>query len=112
MSQARKIRLTASEHATALDMARLAYPKGSVVRGMVTKVARDGMSRHLRFVGVEREVGRPYETTRLIAQCLDLPVGSDGLRVAGTGMDMHFSVVYDLARVLYGDGYALTSQPF
>jgi hypothetical protein len=30
-----------------------------------------------------------------------------GLKVSGAGMDMGYHLVYSLARVLYGDGYAL-----
>lgn len=94
-----------------LDTLRAMLPKGSTVYLVLRRVAPSGMSRNISPLAIVN--GEPRDISRHV---LAVGVGykprgnGDGVRMAGAGMDMGFSLVYDLAHTLYGDGYALTHQ--
>lgn len=92
---------------------------GDTVYCILRHVSRSGMQRRISFV-VFKKTG-PYYLDYRIAHALGLALSpdKDGVVVYGCGMDMGFSVVYDLCRVLWGKtrknakhkaGYQLTSR--
>jgi len=99
------------QRAALLDDLRTRFPKGSVVHVVQRHVSASGMSRALSVLAVldEREI---EDVSWLVRRALRLPMNQThgGVTVKGTGMDMHFHLVYTLAQALYGDGYALTKR--
>lgn len=103
-----------------LNKARKFFPKGSTVYLIIRSAARSGMSRSIGIVvlGIAR-LGGPDDQpcviahpNHLVAEILGRRVNKDGDGVIchGGGMDMGFELVYSLAQVLYGDGYALSRE--
>ena len=72
-----------------------AFPKGSTVYLVIRQVSRSGMYRHISCHSVKDSNINHY---------------SYHVGVGGCGMDMGFHMVYTLASVLYGDGYALKER--
>ena len=89
--------------------------KKSTVHGIIRSVAPSGMSRTISFVVADTHEGKPYvrNITHLVATVLDFKIinvnGLNAIRVHGVGMDMIFSVVYNLGSALHGDGYYFKS---
>ncbi len=106
-----------SERATAnqeaIDRLREILRPGDRVFGIVRTVSRSGMSRTIDFYAFK---GAADGTDRLylsgyIAEALDYSRTNDGaLRVGGCGMDMIFSVVYNLGRVLFPGGFGIACE--
>jgi len=69
----------------------------------VTQVSSSGMSRHIKsFVIIKNE---PVSIDWYIARVLSYISRDDkGIKIVGCGMDMGFSLVYDLGRVIYPNG--------
>lgn len=99
-----------------LEILRELLKPGDTVYVLTTQVARSGMSRRVRVLipriaertkdydGVD--ISRPFirDITWLVGRALRWQLVDDGsweLRVDGTGMDMHFYVVYSLSRTLF-----------
>ena len=82
---------------------------GMAVYTVVHAVSRSGMSRTLSAYTVNVEKGRAviHNWNYWVANALEWSMKGDYLRVSGCGMDMGFHTVYELADVLYGDGYKL-----
>ncbi len=74
----------------------------------IKSVSSSGMSRQIAcYIAYTNEQGnaRIREITWLVSKALDIRIGSKGgLTVGGCGMDMAFSVVYDLGRSLWPNG--------
>lgn len=85
-------------------------PIGSTVYGVVTHVARSGMSRRIRFFIVATEhAGRPHRTEVMnvsgyIAAALDWrrDLHTGDIHVDGCGMDMIFHTINSLSYTLHG----------
>jgi hypothetical protein len=90
----------------ALDRLREAYPSGSIVSTVVTHVSRSGMQRQIRALHGLAD-GSVEDLSWAVARAAGWRRGDGGVVVNGCGMDMAFHLVYTLAVVLYGDGYAL-----
>ena len=94
------------EVAKAIEYLREYFPVGSTVYTNLLRVSSSGMSRHIsvHVIGL-KENGKPYiyNCSHLIAQVLGYRRTKDGnaLVVGGCGMDMGFSIAYNLASVLY-----------
>lgn len=74
-------------------------------------VSRSGMSRNIKLFVIKdnKPLHISYDTGKL----LDYKQSKSpyyGIVVKGCGMDMGYSVVYNLASALFGDGYALKQQ--
>lgn len=104
------MRRNKSDEQHAEEMLRRFCPAGSKIKGVVTNVARSGMSRSIRFFVVSD--GEMQEITGYI--CTLGIAGAvftrHGARVPGCGMDMIFHTIHSLSYRLYNDGYALTQQ--
>lgn len=84
---------------------------GDKVYTILRHVSSSGMSRVISVVVIDESQG--IRNLDFLIEKLGIykrtPASSrhDGLKVGGTGMDMGFAVVYDLAMTLFKDGYAL-----
>ncbi len=86
------------------------------VYGIVKNVSRSGMNRDIDFYCLTYENGqiKKHWLSYKIAGLLDYPFNDnrETVKVNGCGMDMVFSVVYNLGSVLYpkGDGKTITGR--
>lgn len=91
------------EQEAAMEELRETFPRGSEVPLILRHVSKSGMLRSISPLdGLD-------DVSYLVARALDLKTDRDrgGVKVGGCGMDMGFHLVYELAYVLHGDGYAL-----
>lgn len=100
----------------AIERLRELFPVGATVFTHVDHVARSGMSRQIRAYSIRPAPASPsgvhvWDVSGFVARALARR-GSidDGVRCGGCGMDMAFELVYSLAQVLHGDGYALKKE--
>jgi hypothetical protein len=106
-----KAQETARHQSEARDQLRTLFPAGSTVSTVVRHVSQSGMERAIVVLSPVRESATEVQNVSwLVARALGwrLHPRHDGVKVKGAGMDMTFHLVYSLASVLYGDGYALT----
>ena len=83
---------------------------GDRVYTLTVAQSRSGMQRSIMvLIGVINErTGRPevedisFDVAKATGNARDLDRG--GVKVRGTGMDMHFALVYDLSHTLFGTG--------
>lgn len=100
-----------AEQDEALTRLRELLPPGATVYTILRHVSSSGMSRNISPVVWSDGDGRPFDLSwwSLKAGIGSKPRGDrEGVRMDGAGMDMGFALVYELGRVLHGDGYAFT----
>ncbi len=112
MSKAQEAR---DEKARCIEQLREWLEPGDTVHTIIRHVARSGMSRHIGLVILSKnEDGgiTDIHPNYTVAQACGYPLNKsgDGLVVGGCGMDMGFSVVYDLSRVLFPDGFKCSGE--
>lgn len=76
---------------------------GDQVTCILRHVSRSGMSRRIDFYKMGK--GEPRYLSTYIADLLEYPCGGHGVVVGGCGMDMGFSVVYNLGSTLFPKGF-------
>jgi len=84
--------------------------EGQTVYTILRSVSSSGMTRHISVLAVDNEGGLSditYYAAAALNESLHEKNGSRSIRQNGAGMDMGFNLVYNLASVLYGNGYAL-----
>ena len=83
---------------------------GDTVFTILRHVSRSGMQRRISVISIRN--GEPYQLDYLISQLGHYKHHKtyDGLIVTGCGMDMGFSVVYDLGHALYPNGYKCSGE--
>ena len=86
------------------------FPKGSTVYLVIRQVSRSGMYRHISVHGIKdnKDSYYSYHVAKVLKWAYKDKTNAVG--VGGCGMDMGFHMVYTLASVLYGDGYALKER--
>lgn len=85
--------------------------KGTTVYTVLRHVSKSGMRREISPIVVRNRGRRVCDFTGLAANALGSKEGKhEGVVVHGAGMDMGFHMVYELAHVLHGDGYALEQR--
>ncbi|MDD5354937.1 MAG: hypothetical protein PHY56_00110 [Candidatus Omnitrophica bacterium] len=92
---------------------RALMTKGNrTIYSVVRHVSSSGMSRVIDFFTIIKN--KPYNLSYYAEKLLDYKYDRNyaGVRVSGCGMDMCFSVVYDLGRTIYpkGDGKTITHR--
>lgn len=93
------------------DLLRDWLPRSSTVYTVLKSTSKSGMRREIGVCIVEPEHHSIITPVYAVSQVLDLRIGKhDGLIVHGAGMDMGFSIVYDLAWTLYADPASLRHQ--
>lgn len=116
-------RRTKAEVEEAVQSLRETLKPGDEVWCILRHVSRSGMSRVIELVipgecrwtdrhGKKRKTMRPLFLGYNAAIALGRPYNEKhgGVRMDGCGMDMGFALVYDLAAVLFGDGYKLSHR--
>ena len=79
---------------------------GDTVHTILRHCSKSGMTRHIDMVVIRD--GEPFYITWNAAIVMrDRVAKSGGLIVTGCGMDMGFSLVYNLGRYLWPDGFDL-----
>lgn len=95
------------------------FPIGSTVYTVLRHVSSSGMTRDIGIVGIAndpRNEGhfKTFHPNYMVACLLGLKHEANGwrdsVRIEDCGMNMAFAIVYRLATVLYGDGYALKQE--
>ena len=84
---------------------------GDTVSLVLRHTSASGMLRRISPVLADRD-GYTLNLDRYAAMIYDAPPADagEGVKVGGCGMDMGFHLVYELASMIYGDGYALRHQ--
>jgi hypothetical protein len=84
--------------------------EGDTIYTVLLSVSSNGMNRHIMTV-IRTEKG-VRNISRLIAQALGMKFNNDKncISISGCGMDMGFSIVYDLGSVLFNAGYSLKQE--
>lgn len=98
------------EQAEAIERLRQCVQKGDTLYTLLRRASPSGMSRTIQVVSIKDN--EPAWLGYNVALALGLPYDriNEGVKVRGAGMDMGFALVYDLARVLFDDGYALNQR--
>lgn len=105
---ARLTKAQKAEQAEAIAKLREILKPGDTVSCILRSTSRSGMSRTISCLG-----GADMQSLdHLIARACDYPMGANyqGLKVGGCGMDMGFSVVYNLSATLFPDGFGCTGK--
>ena len=80
-------------------------PPGTIVTTVLQHVSRSGMSRSIKCVMADPEIG-VWDITGYVAAALSTVRDSRyGIKRDGCGMDMGFDLVYSLSRTLYPTGF-------
>jgi hypothetical protein len=114
MSRTPKGRTLTNDQQQALTMLRGFLKRGDTVFTSLEHVSRSGMQRVIQchvFRGGKRNPDHyvlGYNVARLCGYRYDRE--REGVVIGGAGMDMGFALVYDLSRVMFDDGYALTQR--
>lgn len=97
-----------AEQQEAIEQLRFLLNAGDTVYTTVRHVARSGMSRDISAI-IQRE-GRIEDITYLVARAINNKMNRDngGVRMQGAGMDMGFSLVYELSHALFPHGFECT----
>jgi hypothetical protein len=91
----------------AAELRKLLKP-GDTVHCIIRSVSRSGMSRVISLYVKQGDDMRNIDSLACDAIGSDVyPLGRDGLKVGGCGMDMCFAVVYHLSRRLLPDGFGV-----
>lgn len=97
---------TSTERADALDQLRALFPPGSTARTILRHVSRSGMTRAISVVAEGEDVS--WLLARAGIGRVNQTHG--GITVGGCGMDMGFSLVYNMSYALYPDGFGCTGE--
>lgn len=105
MSKAEK-----AERAEAIEKIREWFPAGSTVYTILRHVSRSGMQRSISVLVNDPE--GPWDASGLVAKALGMTWDRDrgGIKIGGCGMDMGFSLVYDLGMTLFPNGVPCTGE--
>ncbi len=98
------------EQADAISKLRQMLKPGDTVYTIIRNVSRSGMSREIGVVIMSADGSQVTDLhpNYLVSKACGYRMGKrDGLIVGGCGMDMGFSVVYDLGHKLFPDGFGI-----
>lgn len=107
---------TNTERQEAIDRLKSWLTPGDTIYCVLAHKSASGMRRVIRFykITTSAETGKQetWELSGNIAKALEYGYNDqhEGVVVNGCGMDMGFSVVYNLSDKLFTDGYQLTSS--
>ena len=103
-----ELKINTVEYST--QLLKDSFPKGSTVYLVIRQVSRSGMYRHISVHGIkDNKVSYySYHVAKVLKWAYKDKTNAVG--VGGCGMDMGFHMIYTLASVLYGDGYALKER--
>lgn len=114
------MKVTKEQKAEALAYLKRNLNEGDTVFYIVKNVSNSGMYRHIDFYTFKvKDVFEEGENrvqkvwlSGAISKVLGYPLKekTQSLGVSGCGMNMGFAVIYNLAEVLFGDGYKLHDE--
>jgi len=121
------MKYTKAEKDSAAESLREILKPGDTVYTVLRSKSRSGMNRRIDLYAITPEGANSQPRLRYLsghaAVLLDIKRSDDGLKVDGCGMDMGFSLVYNLSSVLFpridqdgkandkrGAGYALRQE--
>ena len=95
-----------TERTEAIETLRAHLRPGDTVQTILRHVSRSGMTRSISTILIGKD-GTPWDVSGLVARATGSTFDRDrgGVKVQGCGMDMGFSLVYDLSRTLWPDGH-------
>ncbi len=84
--------------------------KDRLIYTTIKKVSQSGMYRHISCTIIKDN--KPYCIDWAVSRLLELPLKNDSVSISGCGMDMGFSIVYNLGSILFpkGDGKTITGR--
>jgi hypothetical protein len=85
---------------------RKLFPPGSTARTILRHVSASGMTRWISVIADTPD--GPHDVSHWVARIMGEHANRgkyEGIRVGGCGMDMGFSLVYSMSRILYRDGF-------
>lgn len=91
--------------AEAIKTLREILKPGDTVFCILRNISQSGMSRVISFLAPDH-----YRLDHLISEACEYRHKGNGLRVDGCGMDMGFSVVYNLSATLFPHGFGCTGS--
>lgn len=99
-----------AEQQQAADHLRTLFPPGSTVYTVLRHVSRSGMSRSISVLHQDADgiSDVSYLVARALGDKLDRERG--GVKVGGCGMDMGFSLVYNLSATLHPEGFGCVGK--
>lgn len=111
---------TKQQKAEAMEYLKRNLAEGDTVFYIVKNVSNSGMYRHIDFYTFKvKDVFEEGESrvqkvwlSGAISKVLGYPLKqkTNALGVSGCGMNMGFAVIYNLAEVLFDDGYKLNDE--
>ena len=118
MSDEKRLAARAAKVAEARETILGVLEPGDTVWTSLEHVSQSGMTRVIQlhiFRPAKNESGRNprhYVLGYPAAKLLDMTYDEkrNGVKIGGAGMDMGFALVYNLAAVLFDDGYALRHE--
>lgn len=103
--RAHKVYEVGTERAEAIRKLRAICKPGDTLGTIMRSVSRSGMMRHISVLHGTDDI------TWLVARAEGVTCCDDGgIKAGGCGMDMGFSVVYNLSSLLYPDGFTCTGK--
>ncbi len=104
MSRTRPTKAESASRAAVIDRLRTFIKPGDTVYTVLRHVSQSGMMRHIDCYVIEDNEPRYIST--LVAEAIQEPTTHNGaVKIAGCGMDMGFSIVYNLSAVLFPRGF-------
>ena len=97
------------EKQNAIDQLKKIIKPGDRIYTMLRHVSRSGMMRHISvFIKDDDGINN---ITWAVARALEYKrADNGGLKIGGCGMDMGFSVVYELSHCLYSEGFTCIGE--
>jgi len=92
------LKITKAEYNQSMENLKGWIKDGDTVYTILRRVTKSGENRDIGIVVFVK--GQPVHPNFSVAKVLGLPFKTDGVRVNGGGMDMGFSLVYDLGRAM------------
>ncbi|MBU2504119.1 MAG: hypothetical protein KJ879_03665 [Nanoarchaeota archaeon] len=102
--------ISKSEQKNSLERLQNLLNEGDTIYCILRHISRSGMSRLISFscIKEEKHINLDYD----ISKILNYRRGKyEGLKVSGCGMDMGFSVVYEIGRKIFPNGGSLEHSP-
>ena len=105
-------RYTKEEKAESLKTLRDLLKPGGTVYTILRRRSASGTSRQISLVIIDPRDGELLDISWDVSRAVDYGRNPDNhaLRVSGCGMDMGFSVVYNLGRALWPDGFPCSGK--
>jgi hypothetical protein len=98
------------EQLEAIEYLKKYIKQGDTLYTSVQKVSTNGMYRHIKVIGIEKN--SPLFWSWYVANALGYPYKekTNAIGIGGCGMDMGFHLIYTLSQKLFNNGYAIKQR--